>query len=101
MTTQELEQQVKDLTTLVASLETQIKALNNNATIPFDVGEAFKVRILSDTGVASLSTKLSTSEDTAAIVSLAPTVTSPVLKTPDGFMQITLLSNIYYIPYYT
>lgn len=101
MTTQELEQQVKELTDLVTSLETQIKALNNDATIPFDVGKAFKVRILSDTGVASLSTKLSTSEDSSVLTAVSPNTYTEVLKTPDGFLQITLLSNIYYIPYYT
>lgn len=85
----------------IAELKAQLDALKNNATIPFDIGEAMKARILQDAGVASTSTKLSSSEDVSVVVSLAPTVTAPVLNTPDGFLQITLLSNIYYIPYYT
>lgn len=79
-------------------LERQIVALNNNATIPFDIGEALKARILGDAGVASTSTKLLTSEDQA--VNEAGASTYNVLKSPDGFLQVTLLGNIYYIPYF-
>lgn len=80
------------------AVERQLLALNNNATIPFDIGEALKARILGDAGVASISTKLATSEDQA--VDEAGAATYEVLKSPDGFLQVTLLGNIYYIPYY-
>ncbi len=83
----------------IADLQAQIDALRNNATIPFDIGEAMKARIVSDLGLASTSSKGATTENqTVNEAGVAAPYT--VLKTPDGFLQITLLSNIYYIPYY-
>lgn len=81
------------------AVERQLLALNNNATIPFDMGEAMKARVLSDVGVALTSTKVATTEDQAVNESGASSYN--VLKSPDGFLQITLLGNIYYIPYFS
>lgn len=80
-------------------VERQLVALNNNATIPFDIGEAMKARILGDAGVATVSTKSASSEDKS--VNEAGVLSYSVLNSPDGFLQVTLLGNIYYIPYYT
>lgn len=80
------------------TLEAQIKALNNNATIPFETGEAFKARILQDAGVVFTSSKSVTSENKS--VNEAGASTYSVLNAPDGFLQVTLLGNIYYLPYY-
>lgn len=93
------QQKFDDLTLKVENLESQIKALSNNATIPWDVGEALKLRILGDAGVAAISTKLATSEDQ----SVNEAGTAPaynVLKSPDGFLEITITENKYYLPYY-
>lgn len=98
--TLEEQQKFDDLETLVEDLESQIKALNNNATIPFDIGEAMKARILSDAGVAATSSKVASSED-QTVNEAGASPPYAVLKSPDAFLQITLLGNIYYIPVYT
>lgn len=92
------QQQFDDLKKLTEDLQSQMKALSNNATIPYDIGEALKARILGDAGVSALSTKLSTSESQA--VNEAGVATYSVLKPPDGFLEITITENKYYIPYY-
>lgn len=104
MTAQE-QQQFDDLKKQVDDLQSQIKALSNNATIPFDVGEAMKVRILSDAGTAELSTKLATSEDTTVVTSVnfgggGSTTTDTVLGNPDGYLEVTITNNKYYVPYF-
>lgn len=99
MTNQELQNKVFELETLTTKLQGQIDALKNNATIPFDIGEAMKARILADAGVALTSSKVASSEDKS--VNEGGIATYNVLNSPDGFLQITLLGNIYYLPYFT
>lgn len=105
MTPEELQNKVLELTNTVKDLQDQIKALNSNSTIPLDVGEAFKLRILSDAGVATTSTKGATTEDTTVVTSVnfgggGSTATDTVLGNPDGYLEITITNNIYYIPYF-
>lgn len=99
MTTQELEQQVKTLVAENKALKARLDALNNNATIPFDTGEAFKARVLSDVGVALTSTKSATSENKS--VNEGGASTYDVMNKPDGFLEISILGNIYYVPYFS
>lgn len=102
MTTEELQTKVLELTDTVKDLQDQLKALNSNATIPLDVGEAFKLRILSDAGTAATSTKGATSEDTTVVTSVnfgaETTATDTVLGNPDGYLEITITNNKYYVP---
>lgn len=104
MTTEELQNKVLELTDLVKKLQERLDALNSNATIPLDVGEAFKLRILSDAGTAATSTKNATSEDTTVVTSVnfgaSSTTTDTVLGNPDGYLEISITNNLYYIPYY-
>lgn len=99
--TPEEKQQFDDLKKQVSELQEQVKAFNNNATIPFDIGEAFKARILQDAGVLVASSKAFNSESTAVLTSADPDNYEDVLGEPDGFLQVTILGNISYIPYYT
>lgn len=68
-----------------------MNSLKGNPTIPFDVAEAFKLRL----GSFGPSTKGVTSENQA--VNEAGTSTYSVLKAPTGFK---LLSPGVHIPYY-
>jgi len=68
-----------------------MNSLKANPTIPFDVAEAFKLRL----GSFQPSTKTATSEDQA--VNEAGTSTYNVLGSPTGFK---LLSPGVHIPYY-
>lgn len=84
----------------ITKLNKRIDALQNNATIPFDIGEAIKTRVLSDAGVAATSTKGATSENTSVLVSTGPNVFAAVLREPDGFLEITITGVKYFIPFY-
>lgn len=68
-----------------------MQSLKGNPTIPFDVAEAFKLRL----GSFQPSTKSATSENRA--VDEGGTATYSVLKPPTGFK---LLSPGVHIPYY-
>jgi len=104
MTPQEQDNKILELTDMVKALQGRLDALNSNATIPLNVGEAFKVRILSDAGVAELSSKAANSEDTTVVVGVnfgaSSTTTDTVLGNPDGYLEFTITNNIYYVPYF-
>ena len=78
--------------------------LKNSTTIPLEVAEAFKTRILADAGVLQLASKLASSENINAVTSVnfggMSVSTNSVLDNPDGFLEVTLAGNLYYIPYY-
>ena len=98
---EELEQVKREL----AELKEQFKLLSNNTTIPLEVGEAFKTRILSDAGVVALSNKSLTSENTTVVDSVnfgASSVTTvSALGAPNGFFEVTINGIVRYIPFYT
>lgn len=97
----EEQQQFDELKKSVVSLEKQMLALNNNATIPFDVGVAMKARILQDAGVLATSSKSASSENVSVLTSTGPNVFASVLTPPDGFLAVAITGNVYYIPYYS
>lgn len=100
MTPQE-QQQFDDLKQQVVTLQEQVKALNNNATIPFEIGEAFKARILQDAGVLATSSKAANSESVAVLTSTGPNVYTDVLAEPNSWVQMTISGNVIYLPSFT
>ncbi len=80
-------------------LEEEINKLRNNATIPFDIGEAIKSRVKTDLGALESSSKTAASETQA--VDEAGVLAYSVMKAPDGFMQTNINGTIYYVPYFS
>lgn len=91
--------ELKNLQDQITALQEQFNSLNNNATIPFDIGEAIKTRVLLEAGIPQTSSKGATSENQA--VNEGGAGTYSVLKAPDGFVQVTLGGTLYYLPYYS
>lgn len=98
MTPEEIQKLLAPFLKRIDELENQIKALNNNATIPFDTGEAIKARVLADVGFLVGSSKSATSENKS--VNEAGAATYSVMDKPDGFLEVTILGNLYYLPYF-
>lgn len=88
--TENLKRQVEELMAWKKSLE-------NAQSIPLNIDQAFRARFIS--GGVVTSTKSSSSENQA--VNEGGVATYSVLKTPDGFLQVTIGSTIYYIPIFT
>lgn len=93
----QLQEQLKLIEDQVSGLKAAFNSLSNNATIPFDIGEAFKTRVLTNITPLSISSKDADSEDESITVGLNTTI---VLGDPDGFLQVTINDVIYYIPYF-
>ncbi len=88
-----------DLQSQINQLREEINTLKNSTTIPFDVGEAFKIRVLEDLSKLKPSTKTAISENETVNIPAVPTSFTKI-KQPDGFVEIVLNSSVYYIPYY-
>lgn len=73
------------------------KSLESETTIPFTVGEAFKIRVGQSVGITS-SSKTASSENQA--VNEGGSASYNVLKAPAGFVQVKVQGAIRYIPYY-
>lgn len=85
----------EELQKRIEELERVIKSMRAGATIPFDIGEAFKDRLGSQiTAGAATGTTYSTP------VNEAGSATYSVAKLMDGTIPFTLNGQIYYIPYY-
>jgi len=89
MTPQE-RQQLNDLQAWKQSMESA-------ATIPLSVDQAFKARF--SIVPVTTSAKSATSESQA--VNESGSASYGVLSNPNGFLQLTIGSSIYYIPYFT
>ena len=104
MTPQEQDNKILELTDMVKALQGRLDALNSNATIPLDVGEAMKLRILADAGTAAISTKDLASEDITVVTGVnfgaSTTTTDTVLGNPDGYLEVMITNNKYYVPYF-
>lgn len=84
----------------IEELETVVNKLRADATIPYEIGEAFNSRLrIDDLAKLASSAKVATSEDQA--VNEAGAGTYNVLKSPDGFREYTVGSQTFYFPYYT
>ena len=87
-----MEERLKQLENEVSELKGIINSLRNNTTIPFDVGEAFKVRV----GALQYIATKATSTETQA-VNESGSGSYNVAKLMDGF-YITDTGK--FIPYY-
>lgn len=102
-------QEYKNLKSQIDELTKQLASLKASATIPLDVGEAMKIRmldagILRDVPVLKSSAKEADSEDIDAVTAVnfgASTVTKDaVLGNPAGFLEVDIQGTLYYIPYF-
>lgn len=98
MTNEELQQLVEKQGKEIIELTNRLNALDNNATIPLQTGEAIKARVLTDAGVALLSTKSASSESES--INEAGIASHSVLPLPDGYLEVTLSGVIRYVPFY-
>lgn len=73
-------------------------SLESSATIPLNVGRAFKARLDVPPDV-SVSSKSASSENQA--VDEGGSATYSVLKAPDGFLELTIGTIKYYLPIFT
>lgn len=81
----------------ILALENWKKSLENSQSIPLNVNQAFARRLTGNLGLSS-SSKSNSSENQA--VNEGGAATYNVLKSPDGFLQITIDGTTYYIPYF-
>jgi hypothetical protein len=95
-----MNEELKKLQDQIDVLQDRLNALNNNATIPYDTGEAIKARVLSDIGVLQLSGKLGSSEN-QSVNEAGVAAPYNVLKSADGFVETTINGIVRYIPFYT
>jgi hypothetical protein len=89
-----------DLQTQIDELRAEINALKAQATIPYDVEQAFinRLNIRSFTPLTVGSKALSSENQS---VNEAGSATYSVLKTPKGWLQVIIANTAYYIPYFT
>jgi len=94
----QMQQQINDLTI-------RLDTLNNNTTIPMQVGEAFKARLLGNLSFPKKSAKDPVSESSTVVATVdfvgSTVTTTPVLKEPDGYLSIVIAGLTYYFPFYT
>jgi len=88
--------EIEQLKKEVEELKKWKRQLENVTTIPLNIDQAFRARLVADFAV---STKSLSSENQA--VDEAGTATYSVLKTPDGFLERKINNIVYYIPYYS
>lgn len=82
----------------ITALETQFKSLGANATIPLEIGRAFKQR-LGGNQALTVSGKSASSEN--VIINEGGSANVPVLQPPDGFITVTIEGNPYFLAYWT
>jgi hypothetical protein len=82
----------------IEMLKQEIQNLKSSTTIPYDVDQAFRVR-LSDLLALSVSSKGVNTEDVT--VNEAGVASYAVMNDPDGFLQVTLNGTVYYLPYFS
>jgi len=92
-----MEQEINSLKNRVEELESFILSLKSSATIPLDVSDSFKDRIL-ETSVTGISSKTAGSETKTVIESGSATYT--VSAPMDGFIQVRVNGAIYNVPYF-
>ena len=80
------------------TLLTWKRQMESSSTIPLNVNQALKARLLGSLGL-TVSTKDVDSEDVT--VSEGGASSYAVMNDPDGFLQVTINDTVYYIPYFT
>jgi hypothetical protein len=81
----------------IIQLQTQLDMLRSSATLPYDVEQAFKARIITE--FLNPSTKTAASETQA--VDEGGSATYDVAKPMDGFEERIVDGQTRYYPYYT
>lgn len=83
----------------IDNLQEQLDMLKANATIPYEVEQAFRTRLNIESFTAlAASSKTAVSETQA--VNEAGTASYDVAKPMDGFRQVNIGGSTIYIPYY-
>lgn len=90
-----MQEQITQLQNQIKEMQLVINSLRANATIPFDIGEAFKARLEKGDvfGEANTNTEVKS-------VNEAGSATYDVAKKMDGLIPVTLKGQVYKIPYY-
>lgn len=95
-----MDKQFEQLKNDVLKLTERIDKLSNATTIPFDVEGAFVKRLdLKAVTRVSVSSKSASSENQS--VNEAGAAAYSVMKSPDGFLQVSVSGTTYYLPYFT
>lgn len=92
--------EIKQLQDDIAKLQDSLNVLKANATIPYDVAEAFKVRLIEPLDLPETQTAVSATAHNKT-VNEGGVATYDVMNKPDGFLLITISGVNYYIPYFT
>lgn len=83
----------------IIDLENKVKALEAASTIPYNVEQALRQRLgMGSITVLTVSGKSTNSEDQTVDEGGAGNYS--VLSDPAGWLQVTIASTVYYIPYY-
>lgn len=100
-----MEQEISKLKNEVDELKKEINKLRSTATIPWDIDQAFRNRLLGNVKDITVSSKGASTEDITAVTSVdfvgSSTTTDSVLGDPDAFLQVTISGTVYYIPVFT
>lgn len=81
----------------IEELKSWKKSLENASSIPLAIDQSFRKRFSVSTPIVS--SKGATTENQA--VDEGGSATFSVLKAPDGFLQMTIGTTVYYIPIFT
>lgn len=94
-----MKEEIEQLKREITELKTKVSFLENYATIPYPVEQAFKQRLGIPSFVSfSTSTKSATSE--AQTVDEAGSASYIVLKNPDGWEERVVNNVVRYYPYW-
>lgn len=90
-----MNEEIKQLKIQVEELTKKVNSLYSSTSIPFDVGEAFKVRILGNTSLSPIPASTHYKE-----VHENGTDTYDVMNIPTGYVILTIKDTDYVIPYF-
>ena len=83
----------------IDELQQEIDLLKADSTIPYEVEQAFRKRLaISSYTPVVVSAKGANSEDVS--VNEGGVASYSVMNDPVGFLQVTIASNVYYIPFF-
>lgn len=83
----------------ISALQEELDKLKANATIPYEVEQAFRTRLNIDTFTSLIASSKTAASETQ-LVNESGTQSYDVAKPMDGFRQVTIGGATIYIPYY-
>lgn len=95
-----MQEEINQLKRQVEDLTRQVENFSNSTKITFDDEQALRTRLRIDEFTPFTTSAKSASSENQA-VNEAGMATYDVMKKPDGFIQVTIGANTYYIPYFT